>query len=117
MPVFTPPRRLLFGPGPSQVPDRVYHAMGEPIVGHLDPFFFEQLELIRADLRAVWGTKNEFVHVLSGTGSSGMEAAVSNFVEPGQKLVVFSAGYFAERIIEMAKRHGANIVVCQKPWG
>jgi len=55
--------------------------------------------------------------VLSGTGSSGMEAAVSNFVEPGQKLVVFSAGYFAERIIEMGKRHGANVVVCQKPWG
>jgi len=117
MSVFTPPRRLLFGPGPSQVPDRVYQAMGQPIVGHLDPFFFEQLELIRADLRAVWGTANEFVHVLSGTGSSGMEAALSNFVEPGQKLAVFSAGYFADRIIEMGKRHGANVVVCQKPWG
>lgn len=117
MSVFSPPRRLLFGPGPSQVPERVYQAMGQPIVGHLDPFFFDQLELIRADLRAVWGTANTFVHVLSGTGSSGMEAAISNFVEPGQKLAVFSAGFFADRIIEMGKRHGASVVVCSKPWG
>jgi alanine-glyoxylate transaminase/serine-glyoxylate transaminase/serine-pyruvate transaminase len=117
MSVFTPPRRLLFGPGPSQIPERVYQAMSQHIVGHLDPFFFEQLELIREDLRAVWGTKNTFVHVLSGTGSSGMEAAVSNFVEPGQKLAIFSAGYFGERIIEMGKRHGADVAVCAKPWG
>ncbi len=117
MSVFVPPSRLLFGPGPSQVPERVYEAMAQPIVGHLDPFLFEQLEHIRAALRELFGTKNQFVHVLSGTGSAGMEASLSNFVLPGQKLAVFSAGYFSERIIEMGKRHGANVVVCTKPWG
>jgi len=117
MSVIRPPRRLLFGPGPSQVEPRVYQAMAQPIVGHLDPYFFEIVEEIRKDLRVLFGTQNSFVHVLSGTGSAGMEAAVSNFVEPGQKLVVFSAGYFGERIAEMGRRQGANVFVCHKPWG
>jgi alanine-glyoxylate transaminase / serine-glyoxylate transaminase / serine-pyruvate transaminase len=117
MSVFTPPSRLLFGPGPSQIPDRVYQAMAQPIVGHLDPFLFEQFEHIRSALRELYGTKNQFVHALSGTGSAGMEASIANFVAPGQKLAVFSAGYFSERIIDMGKRHGANVVVLNKAWG
>jgi len=117
MSVIHPPRRLLFGPGPSQVEPRVYQAMAQPLVGHLDPYFFEIVEEIRKDLRVLFGTQNSFVHVLSGTGSAGMESALANFVEPGQKLVVFSAGYFGERIAEMGRRQGANVFVCHKPWG
>ena len=91
--------------------------MGKPIVGHLDPFFFEVYEDIRRDLRPVFGTQNAFVQVISGTGSAGMETALANFVEPGQKLAVFTAGFFAERFVEMGRRHGANVVCCSKPWG
>jgi len=91
--------------------------MGKPIVGHLDPFFFEVYEEIRRDLRPVFGTKNTFVQVISGTGSAGMEAVLANFVEPGQKLAVFTAGYFAERLVEMGRRHGATVVCSSKPWG
>jgi len=112
-----PPRRLLFGPGPTQVHPRVYEAMGKPIVGHLDPFFFEVYEDIRRDLRAVFGTQNSFVQVISGTGSAGMETALANFVERGQKLAVFTAGFFAERLVEMGRRHGATVVCSSKPWG
>ena len=112
-----PPRRLLFGPGPSQVAPQVYEAMGKPIVGHLDPYFFQVVEDIRRDLRTVFGTQNPFVHVISGTGSSGMETSLANFVEPGQKLAVLVSGYFSERIAEMGVRHGAIVVRLDKPWG
>jgi alanine-glyoxylate transaminase / serine-glyoxylate transaminase / serine-pyruvate transaminase len=91
--------------------------MGKPIVGHLDPFFFDVYEDIRRDLRPVFGTQNPFVQVISGTGSAGMETALANFVEPGQKLAVFTAGYFAERLVEMGRRHGANVVCSSKSWG
>ena len=91
--------------------------MGKPIVGHLDPFFFEVYEEIRRDLRPVFGTQNPFVQVISGTGSAGMETVLANFVEAGQKLAVFTAGYFAERLVEMGRRHGANVVCSSKPWG
>lgn len=112
-----PPERLLFGPGPSPVHPRVYEAMSKPIVGHLDPYFFQLNEEIRKGLQMCFGTKNEFTMVISGTGSAGMEAAVTNFLEPGMKFAIFANGYFADRISEMGRRHGANIVRLEKPWG
>ena len=117
MSALNPPRRLLFGPGPTQVEPRVYEAMTKPIVGHLDPFFFQVVEEVNHDLRAVFGTENPFVCAISGTGSSGMEAAVSNFVEPGTKFAVFTAGFFGDRMAEMGRRHGATVIRCEKPWG
>lgn len=112
-----PPKRLLYGPGPSQVYPRVYQAMAQPIVGHLDPYFFQVLQGVQKGLRAVFGTENELTIPISATGSGGMETAISNFIEPGTKLALFVNGYFAERIAEMAKRNGAEIVRLEKPWG
>ena len=83
-----PPRRLLFGPGPSQVHPRVYQAMAQPIVGHLDAYFFEISTDIQRMLRKVFGTKNELTFVISATGSGGMETAITNFVQPGTKVAV-----------------------------
>lgn len=112
-----PPKRLLFGPGPTQVEDRVYQAMTKPIVGYLDPYFFEVVDDIRRNLRTAFGTQNELTFAISGTGSAGMETAVSNFVEPGKKLAVLSNGFFADRIAEMGRRHGATVVKLDKAWG
>jgi alanine-glyoxylate transaminase/serine-glyoxylate transaminase/serine-pyruvate transaminase len=112
-----PPRRLLMGPGPMMVEPRVYEAMSRPIVGHLDPYFFEVVEDIRNLLKLVFGTKNEVTMAVSGTGTAGMETAVANFVEPGTKFAVFANGYFCDRITEMAKRYGADVVRLEKPWG
>jgi alanine-glyoxylate transaminase/serine-glyoxylate transaminase/serine-pyruvate transaminase len=99
------------------VAPRVYQALGQPVVGHLDPFFFQVTEEIRQLLKPVFSTQNEFNIAISGTGSSGMEAAVANFAEPGEKFAIFSAGFFADRISEMARRHGAQVVRLEKPWG
>jgi alanine-glyoxylate transaminase/serine-glyoxylate transaminase/serine-pyruvate transaminase len=111
------PKRLLFGPGPSQVEERVYRAMSQPVVGHIDPYFFEVSGRVRRGLNGLFGTSNTMTYALSGTGSSGMEAAVANFVESGTRFGVFAAGYFADRIAEMARRHGAQVVRADKPWG
>src|SRR5512133_3646558 len=113
----TPPQRYLFGPGPTQVDPRVYQAMTKPIVGHLDPYFFQVLGDVRQMLRTVFGTRNEFTLAISGTGSAGMETAVGNFVEPGMKVGIFANGFFCDRITEMCKRHEAEIVRLEKPWG
>jgi alanine-glyoxylate transaminase/serine-glyoxylate transaminase/serine-pyruvate transaminase len=68
-------------------------------------------------LKTAFGTSDGATLVISGTGSAGMEAAVVNFVEPGSKLAVFANGYFSDRLTEMAKRQGANVVRFEKPWG
>ncbi len=99
------------------VEPRVYDAMSKPIVGHLDPFFFEVVQDIRVRLKKVFGTENDFTFAISGTGSAGMETAVANFVQPGDKFAVLANGYFCDRISEMARRHGAVVVRLEKPWG
>jgi len=113
----TPPKRLLMGPGPSMVEPRVYAAMAQPIVGHLDPYFFQISEEIRTLLAQAFGTTNQFTMAISGTGSAGMEACVSNFVNDGSKMAVFANGFFCDRLTEMGKRQGANVVRLEKPWG
>jgi alanine-glyoxylate transaminase/serine-glyoxylate transaminase/serine-pyruvate transaminase len=112
-----PPKRLLYGPGPGQVHPRVYQAMAQPIVGHLDPYFFEVSADIQRLLRVVFGTTNQETFVISATGSGGMETAISNFVQPGTKVVVFANGFFCDRQTEMARRQGAEVVRFEKPWG
>ncbi|MBZ5582740.1 MAG: alanine--glyoxylate aminotransferase family protein [Acidobacteriia bacterium] len=111
------PQRLLFGPGPSMVAPRVYEALSQPLVGHLDPYFFELSEQVRSLLGHVYSTKNEFNIAVSGTGSSGMEAAVANFAEPGVKFALLTNGFFGDRIGEMARRQGAGVARLAKNWG
>src|SRR6516165_3473678 len=112
-----PPKRLLFGPGPSQVHPRVYQAMAQPIVGHLDAYFFQISGDIQRMLRKVFGTTNDLTFVISATGSGGMETAISNFVQQGTKVVSFANGFFCDRMPEMARRQGAKLVRFEKPWG
>src|SRR5687768_18440063 len=108
-PAFNPPSRILMGPGPSGANPRVVRAMSAPLLGHLDPEFLRIMDNCRAMLRQVMRTKNDVTLATPGTGTSGMEAAVMNLVEPGD--VVFSGicGYFGERIAQMAERAGGTV--------
>ncbi|MHB8215533.1 MAG: pyridoxal-phosphate-dependent aminotransferase family protein [Candidatus Sulfotelmatobacter sp.] len=117
LPALQPPHRYLFGPGPSMVHPRVYEALSKPIVGHLDPYFIQVMGDVQQLLKTAFGTNDGATLVISGTGSAGMEAAVANFVEPGTKFAVFANGYFSDRLTEMAKRQGANVVRFEKLWG
>jgi len=116
-PALKPPQRYLFGPGPSMVHPRVYEAISKPIVGHLDAYFIQVMGDVQQLLKMAFGSSDAVTLVISGTGSAGMEAAVSNFVEPGAKVAIFANGYFSDRLTEMAKRHAANVVRFEKAWG
>ena len=116
-PALEPPHRYLFGPGPSMVHPRVYEALAKPIVGHLDPYFIQVMADVQQLLKTTFGTNEGATLVISGTGSAGMEAAVANFVEPASTLAVFANGYFSDRLTEMARRNGSNVVRFEKPWG
>jgi alanine-glyoxylate transaminase/serine-glyoxylate transaminase/serine-pyruvate transaminase len=91
--------------------------MSQPVVGHLDPFFFQVVEEVRTLLGYVYSTKNRFNVAISGTGTSGMETAVANFIEPGEKLALLTNGFFGDRIGDMARRHGGDVVRLAKEWG
>jgi alanine-glyoxylate transaminase / serine-glyoxylate transaminase / serine-pyruvate transaminase len=112
-----PPRRILLGPGPSPVDDRVLRMMSAPLVGHLDPLFIRTMDEVQSLLRYVFETNNRLTIPISGTGSAGMEAAVANLLEPGEEIVICINGYFGERMHEMATRIGAKPVRVECEWG
>ncbi len=112
-----PPKRLLYGPGPSMVDPRAYEAMSQPIVGIHDRYFLEIVSEIRAGLREAFGTTNEMTFPVPAGGSGAMEAVVANLIWPGSKFAVFSAGAFAERMAAMGQRQRAEVVRLEKPWG
>jgi alanine-glyoxylate transaminase / serine-glyoxylate transaminase / serine-pyruvate transaminase len=114
---FTPPARILLGPGPSQVHPRVLRAMAAPLLGHLDPAFVAMMEDVKQLLRLVFATENPLTLPISGTGSAGMEAAIVNLVEPGDEIVVGVNGVFGTRLAEVAERAGATAVRVEAPWG
>ncbi len=105
------------GPGPSGANPRVVRAMGAPLLGHLDPEFLRIMDECRAMLRLVLRTENQVTLATPGTGTSGMEAAVMNLVEPGDNAVVGVCGYFGERVAQMAERAGGNVTRVNAPWG
>jgi alanine-glyoxylate transaminase/serine-glyoxylate transaminase/serine-pyruvate transaminase len=115
--VFPPPKRLLLGPGPSEVHARVLAAMAVPLVGHLDPAFVALMEETKRLLRLVFQTQNPLTIPISGTGSAGLEACIVNLVEPGDEVVIGVNGVFGTRLVEVARRAGATVVEAAAPWG
>ena len=112
-----PAQKLLLGPGPSNVPARVLAAMSMPVLGHLDPDFIAIMEECKASLRTVFGTTNDITFPVSGTGSAGMEFALVNFVEPGDRVLVAVNGVFGTRLANLADRLGADTTRLESEWG
>src|SRR5215212_1829177 len=115
--VFTPPQRLLMGPGPSNVAATVLQAMSAPLLGHLDPVFVKMMDEIKLMLRHVFQTKNEMTFPVSGTGSAGMEFCFVNLIEPGDEVIIGVNGVFGTRMCDVAERCGAKVTKVEAPWG
>jgi alanine-glyoxylate transaminase / serine-glyoxylate transaminase / serine-pyruvate transaminase len=114
---FSPPKRLLLGPGPSPVDDRVLSAMCAPVLGHLDPLFLQCMDDVQSLLRYVFETENRVTIPISATGSAGMEAALVNIIEAGDEVVVCINGVFGERMRDIIERSGGKPIVVEAKWG
>ena len=109
--------RVLMGPGPCNPYPEAVAALGRPMLGHLDPEFIALLDETNDRLRAVFGTDNRLTFPVSGTGSSGMEAALVNVLGPGDVVVVGVNGVFGNRMCDVAGRAGAEVVRVDFDWG
>ncbi|MBK9306274.1 MAG: alanine--glyoxylate aminotransferase family protein [Nitrospira sp.] len=114
---FCAPRRLLLGPGPSNVHPRVLQAMATSLVGHLDQTFLAVMNDVQTRLRRLFSTANRLTIAVSGTGSAGMEAAVVNIVEPGDAVLVGVNGVFGTRLATIVERCGGKAIRIEVPWG
>jgi alanine-glyoxylate transaminase/serine-glyoxylate transaminase/serine-pyruvate transaminase len=114
---FNAPFRILMGPGPSDCDPRVLRAMSHTLVSHLDPVFINVMNDVQKGLQGVFDTDSPLTLPISGTGTAGMETAMVNMIEPGDSVVVCTAGFFAERMGAIARRAGGNVQRVEAPWG
>lgn len=114
---FQPPRRILMGPGPSDVSPRVLAALARPTIGHLDPEFQNLMEDIKAGLSRLFNAEGYACVPLPAPGTAGMEAAIMNLLEPGDRAVIAINGAFGGRMADMADRAGAEVIKVEFDWG
>ena len=103
-------------PGPTPVPPRVLRALSEPMINHRGAEFRELLEEVTAGVKWSFQTENE-VFIFPAAGTGGMEAAVVNFISPGEKVLAVSIGVFGNRFAEIAGRFGARVEKLEFDWG
>ena len=109
-------KRHLFTPGPTPVPPQVLAAMAEPVVHHRSPDYRPVFRRCLDRLTEVFRTAREpLLFTASGTGA--MESAVANVTQPGDRIVVVSAGNFGERWIEIARAFECDVDVVSYEWG
>lgn len=109
--------RHLLGPGPSNPYPEATAALGLPLLGHLDPAFLTLMDETCDRLRTVFGTTNARTLPLSATGSAGMETSFVNTVTEGDTVVVAVNGLFGQRMGEVARRCGAEVIEVEHEWG
>ncbi len=110
------PARILLSTGPTNVHPRVYKAMQTPVIGYGEAAFLPVIDGISSMLAEVFQTKESLTMALSATGSGGVEAGMASLLEPGDTVVIGSYGFFCERMAEMARRQGANVVTVKGEW-
>lgn len=114
---FNPPRRILMGPGPSDVYPQVLAAQARPTIGHLDPLFIRMMDELKQLLQYAFQTTNPMTIAVSAPGSAGMETCFVNLVEPGEKVIVCRNGVFGERMRQNVERCGGVAVCVDNAWG
>src|ERR671927_87656 len=108
-------RHFLQIPGPSNVPDRVLRAMDNPTIDHRGPAFGELGREVLEALRPVFGTSGPVViYPASGTGA--WEAALVNTLSPGDRVLAFETGHFANLWRDMAERLGLDVDWGEGDW-
>lgn len=114
---FHPAKRLLMGPGPSDVHPRILAAMARPTLGHLDPDFQGLMEDIKTGLKRAFQTEHKMTYPVSAPGSAGMETCFVNLVEEGDKVVIVKHGVFGERMRQNVLRAGGEPIMVEFDWG
>jgi len=110
--------RILLGPGPSLISPRVMRAMAAPMLSHLDAQFLEIMDDMRGRLGRVFqAPEGSLAVAVSGTGTSAMEVAVANTVQPGTKVLSVVTGYFADRLSDLCRRYGGDVRRVEVEWG
>ncbi len=113
------PRGLthLFIPGPTNVPDVVRRAMNVPMEDHRAPDFPRLTHGLFEDLKTVFANTTGRVFLYPSSGTGAWEAAITNTLQRGDRVLMARFGQFSHLWVDMAQRLGLDVVCLDVPWG
>mgnify|MGYP001812185833 CR=1 FL=1 len=107
----------LFIPGPTNIPERLRRALDVPSMDHRSEAFAAILKPVLSGVKDVLKTRDSEVVIFPGSGTGGWEAAVTNTLSPGDKILAARYGMFSQRWIELCRKHGLIVDVIEEQWG
>ncbi len=110
-------RNALFIPGPTNLPDRLRRAMDVPLEDQRAPDFRDFALGLFADLKRVFKTERGQIFIFPGSGTGGWEAAITNTLSPGDKVLAARFGQFSHLWIDLCRRHKLELEIVEAPWG
>jgi alanine-glyoxylate transaminase/serine-glyoxylate transaminase/serine-pyruvate transaminase len=110
-------RNFLFVPGPTNVPDRVLRAMAVPMEDHRSPIFPELTRTVLNGLKPIFKTTTGTPILFPSSGTGCWEAALTNCLNPGDKVLVSRFGQFSHLWVDMCQRLGFEVEILETPWG
>ncbi len=110
-------RNHLYIPGPTNVPNEVLNAMHIAMEDHRSPIFPKLLTPLLQDLKKIFRTETGQAFIFPATGTAGWEIALTNCLNPGDKVLIYRFGQFSHLWAEMAKRLGFDVEIHQETWG
>ena len=110
-------RNFLFVPGPTNVPDRILRAMHVAMEDHRSPDFPLLTKPLFSDLKKIFKTESGHCLIFTGSGTGGWEAALTNTLSPGDKVLSARHGQFSHLWTEMAQRLGLDVQILDAEWG
>ncbi len=109
-------RNILLTPGPTPVPPQVLEAMSRPIFHHRTPQYRQIFAQVTEGLKQIFQTKND-VYTFTSSGTGAMEAAIVNFLSPGDTIIAAYAGKFGERWLDLGRAYGMHVIDLKVPYG
>lgn len=104
-------------PGPIEFEPEVLQALGAPTTSHTAPNFIASFGNCLKMMKQIWECPDGQSFIIAGSGTLAMDMAGANLVEPGDKALVISTGYFGERYAELLKRYGAEVIILKSDTG
>ncbi|MBT8360553.1 MAG: aminotransferase class V-fold PLP-dependent enzyme [Desulfobacterales bacterium] len=108
-------RHFLQIPGPSNVPDRILHAIAHPTIDHRGPGFGKISEEVLIGSRRIFRTSGPVV-IFPTSGTGAWEASLLNTLNPGDKVLMFETGHFATLWYKMAQKFGLEVDFVPTNW-
>ncbi|MBV9749945.1 MAG: aminotransferase class V-fold PLP-dependent enzyme [Acetobacteraceae bacterium] len=112
-----PGRHFLHVPGPTNVPDRVLNAMRVPMEDHRSPTFPKLTLPLFEDMKKIFKTTTGQVFIFPSSGTGAWESVLTNALSTGDKVLSPRFGQFSALWIDLAQRHGLDVVIQDEEWG